>query len=99
MGASSAAIRRIFVFQGLTIGLVGTLTGTTLGVVISYLADRFKLLQLSGEVYQITWIPFRVEAFDVMVVVVSAVGVCLLATVYPSRAAARLDPAEALRNQ
>jgi lipoprotein-releasing system permease protein len=99
MGASASSIRRIFVFQGLTIGLVGTLTGTALGLAISYVADRYQLLKLDSEVYQITWVPFRVEAFDVMVVVISAVGVCLLATIYPSRQAARLDPAEALRNQ
>ena len=49
--------------------------------------------------YQITYVPFRVEALDVVVVVAAALAVCLLATVYPSRQAARIDPAEALRNQ
>ena len=99
MGAPARAIRRIFVLQGLTIGLVGTLTGAGLGLLVSFVADRWELLRLDGQVYQITHVPFRVEAFDVVVVVVSAIGVCLLATVYPSRQAARLDPAEALRNQ
>jgi lipoprotein-releasing system permease protein len=99
MGAPARAIRRIFVLQGLTIGLVGTLTGAALGLFISFIADRWHLLRLDGQVYQITHVPFRVQPFDVIVVVLSAIGVCLLATVYPSRQAARLDPAEALRNQ
>jgi lipoprotein-releasing system permease protein len=99
MGAPARAIRRIFVLQGLTIGLVGTLTGAGLGLIVSFAADRWHLLRLDGQVYQITHVPFRVQPFDVIVVVVSAIGVCLLATVYPSRQAARLDPAEALRNQ
>jgi lipoprotein-releasing system permease protein len=99
MGAPARAIRRIFVLQGLTIGLVGTLTGAALGLFISFIADRGHLLRLDGQVYQITHVPFRVQPFDVIVVVLSAIGVCLLATVYPSRQAARLDPAEALRNQ
>lgn len=99
MGAPARAIRRIFVLQGLTIGLVGTITGAVLGLAISFAADHWQWLRLDGQVYQITHVPFRVQPFDVMVVVLSAIGVCLLATVYPSRQAARLDPAEALRNQ
>ena len=99
MGAPARAIRRIFVLQGLVIGLVGTTAGTVLGLIVSYVADRYKLLKFDGQVYQITHVPFRVEPWDVVIVVVSAVAVCLVATIYPSRQAARLDPAEALRNQ
>jgi lipoprotein-releasing system permease protein len=99
MGAPAEMIRRIFVYQGLAIGLVGTVTGTALGLLVCEVADRYKLITLPQEVYQITYIPFRVEPLDVVVVFVSAVLVCLAATVYPSRQAGRLDPAEALRNQ
>jgi lipoprotein-releasing system permease protein len=99
MGASSKAIRRIFVYQGLTIGLVGTTAGTVLGIAASLLADHYHLIRLSAEVYQITYLPFRVLPLDVTIVVVAAVGVCFLATIYPSRQAGRLDPAEALRNE
>ena len=99
MGASARSIRKIFVYQGLTIGLIGTGAGTILGLAICFILDRFKLIRLDAEVYQITFIPFRVEPADLAIVMVSAVLVCLIATVYPSRQAGRLDPAEALRHQ
>jgi lipoprotein-releasing system permease protein len=99
MGARAGIIRRIFIYQGLVIGLIGTAGGTVLGLVVSYLAERYELITLPADVYQIPYLPFRVEPLDVAVVVVAAIAVCLLATLYPSRQAARIDPAEALRNQ
>jgi len=98
MGASAGAIRRVFMYQGLAIGLIGTLAGTTLGLIVSYVADRYRLIPLNADVYQIPYLPFRVLPGDVTIVVASAVAVCYLATLYPSRQAGRLDPAEALRN-
>jgi lipoprotein-releasing system permease protein len=99
MGSSSASIRRIFVFQGLIIGLTGTLCGALLGCSAIYVLDRFKLISVSLEVYQISHVPFRLQPFDFLVVLVSAVLVCFLATIYPSRQASKLDPAQALRYQ
>ena len=99
MGAPARVIRRIFVLQGATIGVVGTAVGTILGLALCFVADRYKLIQLEADVYQITHIPFKVVPLDVVIVVVSVLAVCLLATIYPSRQAGRLDPAEALRNQ
>ena len=99
MGARARTIRRIFIYQGLTIGLVGTISGTILGLIVCTVANKYRLIRLPGDVYQITHLPFRIEPLDLAVVVVSAIVVCLLATVYPSRQAGRIDPAEALRNQ
>jgi lipoprotein-releasing system permease protein len=99
MGAPARAIRRIFIFQGLTIGLIGTISGTILGLIVCYVADKYRLIHLQSDVYQITYLPFRVRPSDLAIVVISAVAVCLIATIYPSRQAGRLDPAEALRNQ
>ncbi len=98
MGASARAIRRIFIYQGLTIGLIGTGAGAVLGLLVCFVADRYQLLRLP-DVYQITHVPFRVLPLDFTIVVVAAVAVCLVATIYPSRQAGRLDPAEALRHQ
>ncbi len=99
MGATARSIRMIFVLQGLTIGMIGTLGGTVLGLIVCFVADRYHLIKLPSDVYQISYLPFRVQVLDVLVVVVSVLLVCLAATVYPSRQAGRLDPAEALRHQ
>jgi lipoprotein-releasing system permease protein len=99
MGASTGIIRRIFIYQGLAIGLIGTLSGTALGVAACLVLDRYQLIRLPSDVYQLTYLPFHVEVADIVIVVFSAIGVCLVATLYPSRQAARIDPAEALRHQ
>jgi lipoprotein-releasing system permease protein len=99
MGAPARVVRRIFVLQGLTIGLIGTLGGAILGLLICYVADHFRLIKMPSDVYQISYLPFRVQPLDVAIVVVSGIAVCLVATIYPSRQASRIDPAEALRNQ
>ena len=99
MGASAGSIRRIFVLQGAIIGAVGTGGGAAAGYVICTVMDRYRLLRLPMDVYQISYVPFTIEAFDFVAVIISALAICFLATLYPSRDAARVDPAEALRFQ
>jgi lipoprotein-releasing system permease protein len=99
MGAPAGANPRNLVKHGLTNGLIGTVAGAVLGLAVSLVADRYQLIRLPGDVYQITHLPFRVQPLDVSIVVASAILICLLATIYPSRQAGRLDPAEALRHQ
>ncbi|MBA3231549.1 MAG: ABC transporter permease [Acidobacteria bacterium] len=99
MGSSAASIRRIFMFQGLVIGLVGTTAGAIAGYGLIYVLDRYRLIQVPLDVYQISHVPFTLLPFDFIVVVTSAVVICFVATIYPSRQAARLDPAQALRYQ
>ncbi|MDQ3488490.1 MAG: lipoprotein-releasing ABC transporter permease subunit [Acidobacteriota bacterium] len=99
MGSSAASIRRIFMLQGLVIGLIGTTAGAIAGWIVIYIADRYRLVSLPMDVYQIAYVPFRLELFDFFVVVASAVVICFIATIYPSRQAAKLDPAQALRYQ
>jgi lipoprotein-releasing system permease protein len=97
MGSPAASVRKIFMLQGLIIGLIGTAAGAVGGVGLSYIADRYQLVRLPMDVYQISHVPFRLEPFDFTVVVVSAIVICFVATIYPSAHAARLDPAQALR--
>ena len=99
MGAPASAIQRIFILQGVTIGAVGTSVGAALGVIVSWVCDRYQLFSLPGDVYQITHLRFRVEALDVATIVAAAMLVCLVATIYPARRASAIDPAEALRYQ
>jgi lipoprotein-releasing system permease protein len=97
MGASSRSIMLIFLTQGMLIGVIGTLTGATLGVGIATVLDRYRLITIPSDVYQVTYLPFLILPGDVATVVLGAVVICFLATLYPSRQAARLDPAQALR--
>jgi lipoprotein-releasing system permease protein len=99
MGSSAKSIRRIFILQGVIIGVVGTLAGAIGGLTIIYVLDRFKLIRVPMDVYQIAYVPFKLEPLDALVVIAAAVVICLVATIYPSRQASKLDPAQALRYQ
>jgi lipoprotein-releasing system permease protein len=97
MGTSARSVTAIFVLQGLIIGVVGTAAGAALGVAIAMLADHYQLISVPADVYQVTHMPFTVMPVDLTLVVLGAVFVCFVATIYPSRQAAKLDPAQALR--
>ena len=99
MGASTGSVRRIFMLQGLIIGLAGTLAGTIFGCATIYVLDRFKLIHVPIDVYQISYVPFVLQPLDFVSVVAAAVLVSFLATIYPARQASKLDPAQALRYQ
>jgi len=97
MGASGRSIMLVFMLQGLIIGFIGTGLGATAGWAVSSVLDRYKLIQVPMDVYQVSYVPFVVLPFDFILVVVSAILVCFVATLYPSHQASKLDPAEALR--
>jgi len=97
MGASPRSVTAIFMTQGLIIGLVGTSVGASAGYAASWVLDRYKLIRVPVDVYQVSHVPFTVLPLDFALVVVAAVLVCFVATIYPSRQAAKLDPAQALR--
>ncbi len=97
MGASAKSVTMIFMLQGLIIGVAGTLGGGALGVTLSRILDRYQLIRVPVDVYQVSHLPFTVLPRDFIVVVTVAVLICFFATIYPSRQAACLDPAQALR--
>jgi len=97
MGASGRSIMLVFMAQGLIIGFIGTAIGAAGGYALSYVLDRYQLIRIPMDVYQVAHVPFVVLWRDFALVVVSAIVICFLATIYPSRKASKLDPAEALR--
>jgi lipoprotein-releasing system permease protein len=97
MGAKKRQVRRIFMFQGLLIGVIGTVIGLVLGYSISWAAGHYHLLSLSAEVYSIDYVPFAPRVWDALLVCAVAIGISFIATLYPSWSAAGVLPAEALR--
>ena len=97
MGASKRSIMLVFLLQGTIIGVIGTVLGALAGTAIATLADRYRLISIPSDVYQVSYLPFKVLPEDLVSVIVGAVVVCFVATLYPSRQAAKLDPAQALR--
>jgi lipoprotein-releasing system permease protein len=105
MGATSKSIMNIFIIQGVTIGAVGTFLGCLGGLSVAFNLEKisqfiekmFGFKILPGDVYYLSQLPSQVNYSDVIIIVIGTMLICLLSTIYPSRRASALDPAEALR--
>ena len=97
MGATARSVMRIFIFEGLIIGCVGTLIGLFGGYVVCTLLAKYQFITLPSDVYYISRLPVKLNLLDFVLVAISALGISFIATLYPSWQASRLDPAEALR--
>ncbi|HVJ05988.1 MAG TPA: FtsX-like permease family protein [Candidatus Saccharimonadales bacterium] len=97
MGARREQVRRIFIWQGLLIGIIGTALGVIIGYTVAILAGHYHWITLSAEVYAIDYVPFVPRAIDAALVAIVSLAISFIATVYPSQSAARVLPAEALR--
>jgi len=96
-GVEPGQVRRIFLMQGLLISLIGTALGLVLGYLTAWAGGHYHFIHLSAEVYSIDTLPFAPRPLDGVIVSVVSIGISLLATLYPSSAAASVRPAEALR--
>ena len=96
-GVEPAQVRRIFLLQGFLISLIGTAFGVLLGYIAAWAGGHYHFIHLSAEVYSIDTLPFAPRPLDGLIVSAVSIGISLLATLYPSSAAARILPAEALR--
>jgi lipoprotein-releasing system permease protein len=96
-GATPRAIRRIFLLQGFIIGLIGAGLGLALGLTACWIANKYRLISIPADIYSVSHVTLKVHAIDCIWVTLLAVVICLLATLYPSRTAARLTPVEGLR--
>ncbi len=97
MGATSKGIMKIFIYEGLVIGLTGTVLGVIGGLSLCEVLSRYQFIKLPSDVYPITTLPIKILPMDVTLVAVSAALITLLATIYPSWQASKIDPAVALR--
>jgi lipoprotein-releasing system permease protein len=97
MGARRAQIRRIFMLQGVLIGVVGTSIGLIIGFTLCYFANRYRWIRLDETIYALSFVPFEPRWVDGVWVAATAILVSFLATIYPARSATRIAPAEVLR--
>ncbi len=97
MGATRKNIMAVFMFQGVLVGVVGTVVGLAAGLGLCHLLAKYKFIELPSDVYYISTLPVRVEMLDVVLVIAAALVISFLATLYPSWHASRLNPVESLR--
>jgi lipoprotein-releasing system permease protein len=97
MGARSRQVWAVFTLHGLLIGALGTLLGLALGYSTSWLGEHYKLIHLQADVYALAYVPFHPRPWDGVLIAAVALAISLVATLYPSLSAAKLNPAEVLR--
>lgn len=97
LGATEKMIRRIFLFEGISVGIIGMAAGTILGVGVTLAQKYFGFYKLDASVYKIAALPVELRVTDFIFVPLAAFLLCFLASLYPSRRAASLEPVEAIR--
>jgi lipoprotein-releasing system permease protein len=97
IGATPRMINRVFFYQGALIGVIGTALGTALGLGWCALANAFELIKVPVDIYQISYVPFRIEALDLALIVGVTLLISFVSTLFPARRAAKVDPVVALK--
>ncbi len=97
MGATPRNIRKIFFDQGALIGVLGTGAGTALGLGWCWLANVFELIKIPVDIYQISYVPFRIQPLDLALIVLVTLSISFVSTLFPARRASRVDPVHALK--
>jgi lipoprotein-releasing system permease protein len=97
IGARKASVMKIFMIEGITIGIVGALVGSFGGYTICEIIRRYKIIKLPEDIYYISSLPVKISVLDVLLIASVTTMICILATLYPSYKASRIDPVETLR--
>ncbi len=99
MGMTDRRILRVFILQGLWIGVIGTVMGTTLGLFLAWLVDTYEIIRIPPDVYFVDRLPISIHAVDIAMIVGISVFIALVATIYPAFQASRLQPVDAIRHE
>ena len=99
MGMPAKSIRRIFLYQGIVVGAVGTGGGVAIGLLLSLLLEKYQLISLDPSVYFIDHLPVAIQISEVLLIIASSLVITALATLYPAAQAARLYPVDAIRHE
>jgi len=97
MGASKKSVRLIFLIKGWIIGAVGTALGVVFGLGVSFLIQRYQFIEIPKEVFGTSTVPVTISAVYFVLVAAVSFLICVLASIYPARQAAKLDPVEVIR--
>ncbi len=97
IGAPARSITTVFFSVGMTIGIVGTVAGSAVGLGIMWVQNTYKIIRLAGDVYQIDYLPMKLTGADVILVTAATLAISFLATIFPARRAGALSPADVLR--
>ena len=97
MGATDSSIMRIFIYQGLVIGVIGTILGAIAGVILCWIQIKYQIIHLDPTVYQFAVLPMKLSIKNIALVCIFAILVSLISTIYPARQASKMNPAESLR--
>ena len=97
MGATQASVRKIFLCKGMVIGSVGIGLGTAAGLLVCALLARYHFIELPGDVYFLTTLPVQIKATDLGAIVLGTTLICVFASLYPAKQAAKMNPVDAIR--
>jgi len=97
LGVSERGIMKIFIYQGMIIGLLGTVLGTLTGVTVSLLLKKYQFIKLAGDIYYIDYIPVELKLLDIGMIIGVSLLLSFISTIYPARQAAKMDPVDAVR--
>ena len=98
LGATRAGVMLLFVIEGAVVGAIGAVAGVLLGLFVCLIANHYRLVSLPPDVYSISNVPLIVKSSEIFFAVFIAFALSVLATIYPARAASRMQPVEALRD-